>query len=185
MSDDNEVDTQDDIKAIVEELRAANKPSAAAVDDDYDQYLMTVEERLGKLFNDNRMFRYASLGLGAAVILLAAGVALSGKAMNGLMAAVNQLGENQQAMGEALNAALNKGDTQTAPVASPVVYTKEADPTNDPEAKVGEPYEGPMTEASERVKAQLEADGNLNGVVKGEEVGPDGAKHFDPSANVE
>lgn len=136
--------------------------------DEWDLWAEITQDRIDKLISESRTMKLAVLAIGAVSLAALGAAVMTSKAVTGMMQALNQLGQNQveiaQAIGIVDKVAENEWvQTQTIQDgkfvdidASKVEDIKSVD--FDPDAVVGIPYEGPATEASEDAKAQLARD---------------------------
>lgn len=133
-----------------------------AKEEDWSRWEDSVEERLTALVSESKMLKISVAAVACVGLAAIAASAMVAKSMAGIMGAVNQLGLNQQAMAEAIG--LVPTPSVMAPNMEPVVQVDKPDladaKTFDvPEgAEVGEPHNGPASEASAAAVAQMEAD---------------------------
>lgn len=123
-----------------------------------DAWATKVETDIAQLMKNDKTLRYAAMGLGAGVMLLAAAVGASTKVF---MKGLTQLGANQAALAQAMGLVATQPTTE-GNVPQPTVHkpdqgideTKDAPITGD----VAKPFDQPVQQASADVVKMMEED---------------------------
>lgn len=132
--------------------------------DEWEVWAQLMTDQVDKLFADNRTLKIGIAALGFGVVLALGVGAMTSKGMASMMNAIKQLGENQVAIANAIGMTEQPTQTQPGPSADEVAQVMVPAQESvklvdfDPGAVVGEPFDGPASEASAATQEQLKAD---------------------------